>query len=185
MVAIIETRLSLPPEPASASRARSFVRETLAAWGAEELEEPATLLTSELVTNAVLHARSVTEVTLRLDDGELWVGVSDANAGSPVPKRYGPEAATGRGLLLIERIASAWGTDTSPSGKVVWFRLAADAGGTPMAVSAVDFEADLAELGGDPVTGGGAGGLHHERPAGPRLAVRRRVPPLALAGLHR
>ena len=133
----------------------------------------------------MLHARSAAEVTLRLDDGQLWVGVSDANAGPPVPKRYGPEAATGRGLLLIERIAKAWGSDSSGSGKVVWFRLSAGAGTTAMAASAADFEADLAELAGGPVADGGGSAGRRSRPAGPMLAVRRRVPPRTPAGAHR
>lgn len=174
MVFRIESRLYLPADPASASRARTFVREALAAWGAEEFEEPATLLTSELVTNAVLHARSATEVIVRLADGQLWVGVSDGNAGPPVRKRYGPEAATGRGLLLIERIASAWGSESSGSGKVVWFQLRAGTAGTAMDAMAADLEADLAELaelGGGPAAG--ASGGPGRDSSGPRPSARR------------
>ena len=173
MVFRIESRLSLPADAASASRARTFVREALAAWGAEEFEEPATLLTSELVTNAVLHARSATEVIVRLADGQLWVGVSDGNAGPPVRKRYGPEAATGRGLLLIERIASAWGSESSGSGKVVWFQLRAGTASTAMDAMAADFDADLAELA---ELGGGAAGASGgpgRDSSGPRPSARR------------
>ncbi len=119
----IETSLSLPVHPSSPGRARRFVRDVLAAWGAEQFEEPATLLTSELVTNAVLHARSRPELQLRLNGDRLWVGVSDATPVSPVRKRYGPQAATGRGLMLVERMAAAWGTSVSEQGKVVWFEL--------------------------------------------------------------
>jgi anti-sigma regulatory factor (Ser/Thr protein kinase) len=171
----IESRVSLPAEPTSASRARTFVRDSLAEWGAQDFEEPATLLTSELVTNAVLHARSAVEVTVRLTDGQLWVGVSDSNTGSPVRKRYGPDAGTGRGLLLVERIASAWGTELSASGKVVWFRLAADAEGAAMAALAADFEADLDDLAGG-VPGGGQHGRPRPRAPGPRPVVHRRHP---------
>jgi anti-sigma regulatory factor (Ser/Thr protein kinase) len=91
----IESRVSLPADPSSASRARTFVRDSLAEWGAQDFEEPATLLTSELVTNAVLHARSAVEVTVRLTDGQVWVGVSDSKTGSPVRKRYGLPSARG------------------------------------------------------------------------------------------
>ncbi|MDQ4072562.1 MAG: ATP-binding protein [Actinomycetota bacterium] len=167
----IESHLSLPAEATSASRARTFVRDLLASWHAEEFEEPATLLTSELVTNAVLHARSAVEVTVRLADGRLWVGVSDAAAGPPVRKRYGPEAATGRGLLLVERIARAWGSESSATGKVVWFELGEGAQDRVVDAIAADFAADIAELGGESV-GGGPDGRPRHRPPGP--VVRRR-----------
>jgi hypothetical protein len=147
----------------------------LAAWGAESFEEPATLLTSELVTNAVLHARSAVDVTVRLVDGQLWVGVSDEDTGAPIRKRYGPDAATGRGLLLVERIASAWGTEASPAGKVVWFRLSADAEDSALAALAADFDADLAELqGGQPADSRDA--RPRRPPSGPRPLSRRRHP---------
>lgn len=81
------------------------------------------LLTSELVTNALLHARSAAELAVRLVDGRLRVAVSDATATVPVRKRYGKDAATGRGLLLIETMSSAWGTEPVDGGKVVWFEL--------------------------------------------------------------
>ena len=153
----IETRTSLPAEPASAAKARRFVRDTLTAWAADEFEESATLLVSELVTNAVLHARSSAELTLRMLDGELWVGVSDGNAGPAVRKRYGADAATGRGLLLVERIATAWGTEPSGNGKLVWFQLAPGTGETAMLGAEADFAADLAELTGDLGEGGPSG----------------------------
>ena len=176
MFSCIESRLSLPAEPTSASRARTFVRELLASWRAEEFEEPAALLTSELVTNALLHARSAVEVTVRLADGHLWVGVSDAAAGPPVRKHYGTEAATGRGLLLVDRIASAWGTEPSATGKVVWFELAEGAQERAMDAISADFDADIA----DPVGGSPGGGYHggpHHRPPGLRPVVRRRHRP--------
>jgi len=111
---------------------------------------------SELVTNAVLHARSSAEVTMRLGKGELWVGVSDESTGAAARKRYGPDAETGRGLLLVERIATAWGSEPSGAGKLVWFQLAPGTGETAMAGAEADFAADLAELAGDRAAGGSA-----------------------------
>ncbi len=99
------------------------MRETLDQAGALAFEEGAVLLVSELVTNAVLHARTGPDVTLRLNGGRLWIGVHDDSPVAPAPKRYGPNAATGRGLLLVERVAASWGTDKDESGKVVWFEL--------------------------------------------------------------
>lgn len=104
---------------------------------------------SELVTNVVLHARSPADVTMRLLDGVLWVGVSDGHAGHAVRKRYGTDAATGRGLLLVERIATEWGTEPSDGGKLVWFQLAPGTGETAMVGAETEFAADLAELTGE------------------------------------
>jgi hypothetical protein len=152
------------------------VRDVLAAWGADQFEEPATLLTSELVTNAVLHARSRPELKLRLTGDRLWIGVSDNTPISPVRKRYGPEAATGRGLMLVERMAAAWGTSTSDHGKVVWFELSPEAGeATGLALEA-EALADLADLG----LGGGTDDSPRRGPSGPpgpRLCSRRPPPP--------
>ncbi len=124
----IESRVSLPAEPASAAVARRFVRDVLDAWGAGEFEDAAVLLTSELVTNAVLHARSPAELHVRLAGGRLRVGVSDRMPVIPVRKRYGKEAATGRGLLLVETMANDWGTDPNEDGKEVWFELTTPGG---------------------------------------------------------
>jgi len=120
--------VSLPAEPASAAAARRFVRDVLDAWDAGEFEDAAVLLTSELVTNALLHARSPAELHVRLAGGCLRVGVSDRTPVIPVRKRYGKEAATGRGLLLVETLADAWGTEPNEDGKEVWFELAAPGG---------------------------------------------------------
>jgi len=117
---------------------------------------------SELVTNAVLHARSSAEVTMRLGKGELWVGVSDESTGAAARKRYGPDAGTGRGLLLVERIATAWGTEPSGAGKLVWFQLAPGTGETALVGAEADFAADLAELAGN-LAGGGSVPPPHPR----------------------
>ena len=113
----------MPADPSSAAVARRFVRDALDGWGAAEFEEAALLLTSELVTNALLHARSAPDLTVRLLDGRLRVSVADDAPAPPTRKHYGTGAATGRGLLLIESMASDWGSDPASNGKVVWFEL--------------------------------------------------------------
>jgi len=166
--------VSLPAEPASAAVARRFVRELLDAWGAGEFEDAAVLLTSELVTNALLHARSATELNVRLADGRLRVGVADRTPVAPVRKRYGKEAATGRGLLLIEAMANSWGTEQREQGKVVWFELSSvDEGRVSESVAAVGSLPDLADDGAPD---------HH--PAG-RMANRRRPPSVPEASTRR
>jgi anti-sigma regulatory factor (Ser/Thr protein kinase) len=172
--ASIESRLSLPSEPSSAGLARRFVRDVLAGWGADGYDDRAMLLTSELVTNAVLHAHSAPEVVVRLDGDLLWIGVFDGIPLAPVRKRYGPEAATGRGLLLLERMAAAWGSESSGAGKVVWFELRPDgtggAGGPAAASVLVDLSADLFDAVDDTPTGRSA--HRRSRRAAPRPSPR-------------
>jgi anti-sigma regulatory factor (Ser/Thr protein kinase)/GAF domain-containing protein len=125
------------PEPKAAAAARRFVRDTLQAWvvtGAADghgLVDDAVLLTSELVTNAVVHAGTPVQVTCRLSGGAVEVVVSDGHPGRLVPEAPGCEAVPsertgGRGLLLPAALASAWGVAYGRASKAVWFRLALD-----------------------------------------------------------
>ena len=128
------------PEPKAAAAARRFVRDTLQAWvvtGAADghgLVDDAVLLTSELVTNAVVHAGTPVHVTCRLADGAVEVVVSDGHPGRLVPEAPEHEAVPsertgGRGLLLPAALASAWGVAYGRASKAVWFRLAGDGAG--------------------------------------------------------
>ncbi|MCI2238732.1 SpoIIE family protein phosphatase [Paenibacillus sp. TRM 82003] len=123
--------LRLDPEPGAAAAARRHVRRLLRDAGAGEVEEAAELGVSELVTNAVLHARTPASVTVRTaPSGAVRVEVADASAAAVQERRFGPEAATGRGLRLVASISTAWGVDPLPAaagpGKVVWFEPSAD-----------------------------------------------------------
>ena len=91
--------------------------------GHEGLDDIATLLASELVTNAVLHARSAVELRLHIDGGRVRVEVHDGSAMPVTPRHFTSDAATGRGLLLVTELAAAWGSDVGPDGKCVWFEL--------------------------------------------------------------
>jgi anti-sigma regulatory factor (Ser/Thr protein kinase) len=115
--------LNLPPEPRSATRARQLTREQLAAFCPEEAIEIAALLVTELVSNAVLHAR--TDIVLMVDvaPGRVILRVRDGSDVTPVQRGYGMEAATGRGIALVEQLASAWGVDRCEDGKEVWCRI--------------------------------------------------------------
>ena len=110
----------LPPTAEAVPQARRFARTTLDGWGLDSFEEAASLLVSELVTNAVLHARTQVTVSL-LDHGEqLVLSVGDGSPVLPVQRRHSREAATGRGLLLLDRYASGYGVARGGSGKQVW-----------------------------------------------------------------
>lgn len=118
-----EVRLALDPVPGSAAAARRLVADTLGRWGCDTLVETARLLVSELVTNAVLHARTPMTVVVGLRRGGVRVEVHDGSAGPPVLREYGDEAMTGRGLSLVAELSDRWGVDRERDGKSVWFEL--------------------------------------------------------------
>lgn len=113
----------LPAHPMSARRARRFVITALEAFGVSELGDVAELLTSEVVTNAVVHAHSGVRVALESLEEGIRVSVSDSNALVPSAGRPVDDADRGRGLHLVDLLADRWGVEPSPSGKTVWFEL--------------------------------------------------------------
>ncbi|MFJ9692985.1 SpoIIE family protein phosphatase [Kitasatospora sp. NPDC101183] len=103
-------------------RARTLVREQLAAWHLEALTDTTELLVSELVTNAVRVARDRVQLQLiRVD--KLLVEVSDDNHNLPSLEPAEQLGETGRGLTLVTKLAERWGTARKAVGKVVWFEL--------------------------------------------------------------
>lgn len=119
--------IGLPAHLSAAGQARQFLREVLPDWSLAALVDSAMLLTTELVTNAVIHARSPVGVTLKLAEGRLRVEVADQGPGALAMREPVPGDMHGRGLRLIEALASAWGTSSDGQGKLVWFELAATA----------------------------------------------------------
>jgi anti-sigma regulatory factor (Ser/Thr protein kinase) len=115
--------LELAPDHTAAARARKFVAATLRGWGLEDAIEDAELLVSELVTNAILHARSSATVKINHNAPRLRVSVCDSSSATPRLRDYGPNAVTGRGMLLVDRIALRWGVDVNEGGKCVWFEV--------------------------------------------------------------
>ena len=118
------------PEPAAVAAARSFVRETLNSWqlsGRDDLVADAVLLTSELVTNALVHAGTGIQLTCRLDGVAVEVSVLDRHPARMIPDPSSGSAEAdrpgGRGLLLPGALSSSWGVTYTPAAKVVWFRL--------------------------------------------------------------
>ena len=128
--------LSLETGSSSPAMARRFVVAQLEHWELSQLSEVAALLTSELVTNAIVHGKddSVVAVTAAVIDGFLEVGVSDHGTVPPegLHAKAGALEATharaerGRGLAIVEKLADDWGTAPFTGGKLVWFRLGAD-----------------------------------------------------------
>ena len=115
------------PDRQNASRARKFAVEYSASIGSDDTTDLLELLVSELVTNAILHAGTDFKLRVTYDDGLLRVEVCDTSAAKARPRHYGTGSTTGRGLALIEALATEWGVDTDVHGKSVWFTLRVEA----------------------------------------------------------
>ncbi len=111
-----------PADPTSVTNARHFVAESLEADGCPRATvETAKLLVSELASNAVLHARSPFQVSMSQHDHSLTIAVTDACTTRPTPRAVSESG--GRGLRLVEALASSWGVCGREGGKAVYFRL--------------------------------------------------------------
>ncbi|MDN3297880.1 ATP-binding protein [Streptomyces ficellus] len=111
---------------AAVPEVRRAVRELLRDWGEPGSADVAELLTSELVTNALIHTDHGAVVSATVGPTRLRVEVRDFVAAPPTP--YAPardDGTHGRGLLLVQALADAWGVHTHGVGKVVWFELSA------------------------------------------------------------
>jgi DNA-binding NarL/FixJ family response regulator len=110
----------------SARAARRFVSQALSSWDDDEgdLTDTVTLLVSELVTNAVVHAGSEVEVMVRLTSSAARIEVTDASPESISPRDAGSEDDSGRGLALVGSLAQRWGVRAAPGGgKTIWFEV--------------------------------------------------------------
>jgi anti-sigma regulatory factor (Ser/Thr protein kinase) len=118
-----EQRRAFASAPISAGQARRFVESALAGAGLERFAYTAVLLVSELVANAVLHTGTSIDVVVKPAVDRVRIEVHDGSAQLPVRKHYSDMSGTGRGLVLVERMAADWGSERTADGKVVWFEL--------------------------------------------------------------
>lgn len=105
----------------SPAEARRFVAATLDNWQEQHLMDTVQLLISELVTNVIVHTTAAPDVRVSLYPSHLHVAVVDSSPVPVTPRSPSDEAVSGRGLQLVEALASAWGTTQIDRGKVVWF----------------------------------------------------------------
>ncbi len=117
--------LTLPPLPVAPREARRFVVQFCSAADMpDDVCQTAALLTSELVTNAVLHGRSRATLYVRKPPPYLRVTVEDHNPELPeIGDEPALSATSGRGLHIVAELASRWGIEPSESGKRIWFEL--------------------------------------------------------------
>lgn len=102
---------------------RAFVRDELQRWGLDGLAEIGQLLVSEVVTNSIRHAGVGGRVSIDRREGAVRVSVTDGGSGRPEPRQAEPTDLTGRGLAIVEALATRWGVTEQRTGKTVWFEL--------------------------------------------------------------
>lgn len=101
-----------------------MIRDSLLQAGREDLVEAAELLVSEIVTNALVHAGTPIDVSFSFVGRGLRIEVTDGSPHAPTPRDYGPNAGTGRGLVLLQEMVDDWGVVPDDPGKTVWFQIA-------------------------------------------------------------
>jgi anti-sigma regulatory factor (Ser/Thr protein kinase) len=123
--------VELPAEASSAATARAALRNLLVPGVGrrgrvtdQQALDRVLLLTSELVTNGILHARTPLRLTASVDAGQVVVRVYDTLRTPPRRRAYSSDAGTGRGMHLVEALADHWGVDETTAGKCVWFSVA-------------------------------------------------------------
>jgi anti-sigma regulatory factor (Ser/Thr protein kinase) len=149
-------RVRLPNDRRTPAAARALVRSVLEEAGLDALLNEALLLTTELSTNAVVHAGTELDMEVSADAGGLTVTVTDFAPGPIEQLAVGPKndsvdigevAERGRGLLLVDHFASRWGTVHEGVGKGVWFRLERRAGHVPAVPAEGVLEGDTPSVG--------------------------------------
>ncbi len=116
----------LAPHPTSVGVARRFVRDVLMTRQvADGVVSTVELLTSEVVTNAILHARSGPQLAVEVDETVVRVAIRDVSPELPVRQLSRLDEVSGRGVVIVDELASAWGVERErDGGKRVWFEVA-------------------------------------------------------------
>ena len=116
----------LTPHPTSVGAARRFVRDVLMSRQVSDgVVDTVELLTSEVVTNAIVHGRSGPQLAVEVDDDVVRVAVRDQSLEVPVRRLGQVDDVSGRGVVIVEEMASAWGVEQENNGaKRVWFEVA-------------------------------------------------------------
>ncbi len=118
-------RARLGREPAAPARARSQVRALIGAWRVPVDPDIAVLLTSDLVTNAIMHGAGKTvTLAIRCSRRHLRVDIIDTSRSLPIAVNEPAVRETGHGLILVATLSTEWGSFLTPAGKVTYFTLA-------------------------------------------------------------
>jgi anti-sigma regulatory factor (Ser/Thr protein kinase) len=118
----VELTAYFPGDFSSVSAARMLVSDALQSWDAPVDLDAVRLATSEIVTNAVVHAGGVESITVRLTALVARVEVADHSRGALMAHAPAPDATSGRGLNMVALVTDRWGVDDlAGEGKAVWF----------------------------------------------------------------
>ena len=126
MMHAIEIRTMLTPHPTSVGAARRFVRDVLMSRQVPDpVVDTVELLTSEVVTNAIIHGRSGPLLAVDVTECAIRVAVGDMSPQLPVRGLGRVDDVSGRGVMIVEELATAWGVERERNGsKRVWFEVA-------------------------------------------------------------
>lgn len=120
----LTSQLVLPANPRAVRNARAFVENCCHNAHVEgDACDTVALLTSETVTNAIVHGRSAAHVSVTVRSGLVRVEVWDDDSRLPQIVEQDDEALTGRGMLIVDSLAARWGTTKHLNGKTVWFEV--------------------------------------------------------------
>jgi hypothetical protein len=117
-----QAKFELPVEPASAAAARHVVGELLSVWGLARFGDDVRLIASELITNVYAHTPKADSVEFELLGfaDRVRLSVADGSTIKPVIRELDPASPSGRGLQLVQALASRWGAEEHHGGKRVW-----------------------------------------------------------------
>lgn len=115
---------TVPSDPRAVLHARRFTSRLCGQAGVDgDLCDRAVLLTSEVVTNALIHGRSEARLRVVVEPDCVHVEVGDDNSRHPAVQTVDEDALDGRGLRLLEVVATDWGVRDDQIGKTVWFEV--------------------------------------------------------------
>lgn len=130
---VAEVQVQLEDQSTDPRAARRVVVEAITASGSRVDPAEAALLVDELVSNAVRHAGGAAELVLRVGHDWVWAEVRDGSPTLPTLRKAPPNGKQegGRGLWLVDRLSTAWGTRRVGTGKAIWFESRARDGSPP------------------------------------------------------
>lgn len=120
---VLQESTKLRAHASSARAARRFLRHVLESWRCDRTLEAVLLAANEVVTNAIIHANSEVELVVRLSKQVIRIEVVDAADQLPTPRDARDDSLGGRGLKVLDAVATRWGVDSLPTGKRVWFEV--------------------------------------------------------------
>ena len=120
-----QLRMTLSAVSHSVRLSRDATHAALTAWQLGHVDEAAVVLVSELVTNAVRHARGTDVITVDLHAGRTWlrIEIQDTDRHWPQPRIPDGFDESGFGFILVDALASSWGVRETEAGKAVWAEL--------------------------------------------------------------